>query len=175
MIPDVHQRAQGLIAAVLVEGLPASEQSWLDEHLQNCSACEQFAARTRRAIEALRSVAVSADPALVEATQLRVRLRTRELAEHEERWLPLAVSCGFAALVSLVTLTYLWQGFAWMGEQWGLPALTWQAGFISAWSLPAAGMAAVMLGIRSTARMSNGNGIPVTRTPARPGTTGGER
>ena len=155
MNSDVHQRAQELIAAALVEGLPASEQAWLDEHLEGCAACAQSAAATRRAIEGLRWVAVNADPALVQATQQRVRLRTRELAERQQRWLPLAVSCGLAALLSLVTLTYLWQGFAWLGEQWGLPALAWQAGFVSAWFLPTS-LAAVALWMQSRTA-TNGN------------------
>jgi len=164
MNPDVHQRAQGLIAAALVEGLPASEQAWLDEHLPGCPACAQSAAATRRAIEALRWVAVSADPALVQATQQRVRMRTQELAERQERWLPLAVSCGLATLVSLVTLTYLWQGFAWLGEQWSLPALTWQAGFVSAWFLPTS-LAAVALWMQSRSA-TNGNRETVHWVPS---------
>ncbi|MDP9264402.1 MAG: zf-HC2 domain-containing protein [Acidobacteriota bacterium] len=164
MNPDLHQRAQEMIAAALVEGLPASEQAWLDEHLQGCAACAQSAALTQRAIGALRSVAVSADRSLVELTQQRVRLRALELAERQERWLPLAVSCGFAALLSLVTLTYLWQGFAWMGEQWRLPALAWQAGFVSTWFLPTAVTAAALLWLRSPA--FNGNTRTMHWSPA---------
>lgn len=171
MIPDVHQRAQESIAAALVEGLPASEQAWLDEHLEECAACAQFAAATRRAVEGLRWVAVNASPALVETTQQRVRLRTRELAERQERWLPLAVSCGLAALLSLVTLPYLWQGFAWMGEQWRLPALAWQAGFVSAWFLPTS-LTAVALWMRS--RATNGNHGTMHWSPALRGRRGGE-
>lgn len=170
MNPDVHQRAQELVAAALVEGLPASEQGWLDEHLEGCAACAQSAAATRRAIEALRSVAVSADRTLVELTQQRVRLRALELAEHQQRWLPLAVSCGLAALLGLINLTYLWQGFAWMGEQWRLPALAWQAGFVSAWFLPTS-LAAVALWMRS--RAANGNHGTMHWSPAPRGRRGG--
>lgn len=155
MNSDAHQRAQDLIAAALVEGLSATQQAWLDDHLNACAACAQSAAGSRRAIEALRSVAVSADRTLVELTQQRVRLRALELAERQERWLPVAVSCGLAALLGLVNLTYLWQGFAWMGEQWSLPALTWQAGFVTAWFLPTS-LAAVALWMRSRAA-TNGN------------------
>jgi len=175
MTHDVHARAQQLMAAAQVEGIPASEQAWLEQHLEGCAECAQSAALTQRAIEALRWVAVSADPALVEITRRRVQMRTLELAERQARLLPLAISCGLAALLSMVTLTCLWQGFAWLGEQWRLPALAWQAGFISAWFLPAALTAAVMLGMHPAARMSNGNGIPMTWAPARPRTTGGER
>ncbi len=175
MTQDVHARAQQLTAAAQVEGIPASEQAWLQEHLEGCAECAQFAALTERAIEALRWVAVSADPALVETTRQRVQLRALELAERQARLLPLAVSCGLAALLSMVTLTCLWQGFAWLGEQWRLPALAWQAGFLSAWFFPAALTAAVMLGIHPATRMSNGNGIPVTWAPTRPRHNGGER
>jgi uncharacterized membrane protein YqjE len=154
MNPDVHKRAQEMIAVALVEGLPASEQAWLDEHLNACAACAQSATAARRAIEALRWVAVSADPALVASTQQRVRLRALELAEREERWLPVAVSCGLATMVSLVTLTYLWQGLAWLGEFWGLPALAWQAGCVSVWFLPTS-TTAVALWMQS--RTTNGH------------------
>jgi len=172
MNPDVHQRAQKSIAAALVEGLPASEQAWLDEHIEECAACAQFAAATRRAIEGLRWVAVNASPALVQATQQRVRLRAWELAERQERLLPLAVSCGLAAFLSLVTVTYLWQGFAWLGEQWRLPALAWQAGFVSAWFLPAS-LTAVALWMRSRAA-TNGNRQAVRWAPSA-GARRGER
>jgi uncharacterized membrane protein YqjE len=171
MNSDVHQRAQDLIAAALVEGLPPSEQAWLDDHLNACAACAQSAAGARRAIEALRSVAVSADRTLVELTQQRVRLRALELAERQERWLPLAVSCGLAALLGLVSLTYLWQGFAWLGEQWSLPALTWQAGFVTAWFLPTS-LAALALWIRS--RETNGRPGMMHWSPAPRGRRGGE-
>ena len=171
MNPDVHQRAQHLIAAALVEGLPASEQAWLDQHLQGCAVCAQSAAGTRRALEALRWLAVSADRTLVEVTQQRVRLRARELAERQERWLPLVVSCGLAALASLVTLSYLWQGFAWMGEQWKLPALAWQAGLVSVWFLPAS-LTAVALWMQS--RVTNGNHGTMHWSPALRGRRGGE-
>lgn len=175
MTHDVHARAQQLMAAARVEGIPASEQAWLEQHLASCAECAQSAALTERAIEALRWVAVSADPALVETTRRRVRMRALELAERQARLLPLALSCGLAALLSLVTLTCLWQGFAWLGAQWRLPALAWQAGLLSTWFFPAALTAAVILLLHPTTRMSNGNGIPVTWAPARPRHNGGER
>ena len=171
MNSDAHQHAQDLIAAALVEGLSSSQQAWLDEHLQSCAACAQSAVGSRRAIEALRSVAVSADRTLVELTQQRVRLRVLELAERQERWLPLAVSCGLAALLSLFTLTYLWQGFAWMGEQWRVPALAWQAGFVSAWFLPTS-LAALALWVQS--RAMNGRHGTMHWSPAPHGRKGGK-
>ena len=171
MNSDAHQRAQALIAAALAEGLSSSQQAWLDDHLNACAECAQSAAGARRAIAALRSVAVSADRSLVELTQQRVRLRVRELAERQERWLPLAVSCGLAALLGLVNLAYLWQGFAWMGEQWSLPALTWQAGFVTAWFLPTS-LVALALWVLSRAR--NGRHGTMHWSPAPRGRRGGE-
>lgn len=172
MTQDVHVRAQQLLAAARVEGIPASEQAWLEEHLAGCAECAQSAALTERAIQALRWLAVSADPALVETTRRRVQLRALELAERQARLVPLALSCGLAALVSLVTLTCLWQGFAWLGAQWRLPALAWQAGFISVWFLPAAVTAAVMFWLRPPA--FNGNGHTMQWLPAPRGRQGGE-
>ena len=172
MIQDSHARAQQLISTARVEGIPTGDEAWLEQHLESCKECEQFAAQTQRAIEALRWVAVSANPELVEATRQRVRLRAHQLAEREARMLPLAASCALAAAVGLVTLASLWQGFAWLGEQWRLPALAWQAGFISAWLLPTAVIAALMLWLRPPA--FNGNGRIMQWSPAPRGRQGGE-
>jgi uncharacterized membrane protein YqjE len=169
---DVHARAQQLIAAARVEGIPAADEAWLEQHLEACAECAQSAALTERAIHSLRWMAVSADPALVQATRQRVHMRALELAEQRARLLPLAVSCGLAALVSLLTLTSLWQGFAWMGAQWKLPALLWQAGFVSAWFLPAAVTAAAMFWLRPPA--FNGSAHTMQWSPAPRGRRGGE-
>jgi uncharacterized membrane protein YqjE len=164
MIQDVHARARQLMDNARVEGISASEQAWLEQHLEGCAECAQSAALTERAIEALRWVAVSADPVLAQATRQRVHLRALELAERQSRLLPVAVSCGLAALLSLVNLAYLWQGFAWLGEQWRLPTLAWQAGFVSAWFLPTS-LAAVGLWMLSRTA-TNGNRETVHWAPS---------
>jgi hypothetical protein len=173
MNQEAHARAQQLMAAARVEGISASEQAWLEQHLEACAACAQDAARTARALETLRWVAVSADPALVRATQQRVRQRAYELAERRARLLPLAASCGLAALLGLAAVTSLWRGFAWLGELWGLPSLAWQAGFLSAWFLPTAVTAAVLFWLRPPA--FNGSGKTMEWSPAPRGDRGGER
>lgn len=171
MNQEVHARARQLIAAARVEGISPSQQAWLEEHLETCGECAQEAAQTEQALEALRWVAVSADPALVRATQQRVRQRAYELAERRARMLPFALSCGLAAALGLATLLPLWRGFEWIGESWGVPALIWQAGFLSAWLLPAVLTAVVMLWLRPSP--SNGDGRAIEWLPAQRGRMGG--
>ena len=137
MTPDIHERARHLIAVARVEGISTTEQAWLDEHLENCAACAQDAAETRRALEALRWMAVNADPGMVRATRLQVRMRARELDERASRSLLLWASGVLTTALGMVTLPLLWSGFAWLGQKMSLPNGVWQFAFLVAWLLPA--------------------------------------
>lgn len=137
MSQDIHERARHLIAAARVEGISTAEQSWLDSHMEDCAACVQNAAETRRALEALRWMAVTADPGMVRATRLQVRMRARELDESRSRSLLLWASGVLTTVVGMVTLPLLWSGFAWLGQKMSLPNGVWQSAFLVAWLLPA--------------------------------------
>lgn len=137
MTQDMHQRARHLTAAARVEGISAADQAWLEEHLETCAACAQDAAETRRALEALRWMAVNADPGMVRATRLQMRMRARELDEARSRSLLLWASGVFTTAFGMVTLPLLWRGFAWAGQQLHLPDAIWQLVFMAAWFLPA--------------------------------------
>ncbi|HYX67837.1 MAG TPA: hypothetical protein VE825_01790 [Terriglobales bacterium] len=151
MTPDIHERARHVIAAARVEGISAADQSWLDQHLEDCAACARNAAETRRALEALRWMAVSADPGMVRATRLQVRMRAQELDERASRSLLLWASGVLTTVVGIVTLPLLWNGFAWLGQQLSLPNGVAQFVLVAAWFLPAM-VIAVLLGQRLRAR-----------------------
>jgi anti-sigma factor RsiW len=147
MTQDVHERARQLIAAARVEGILGGDQAWLDQHLDDCGACAQDAAETRRALESLRWMAVNADPGMVRATRLQVRMRARELDESRSRSLLLWASGVLTTALGMVTLPLLWSGFAWLGQKMSLPNGVWQFAFVVTWLLPAA-VIAVMLSQR---------------------------
>ena len=70
MMRDTHDEARGLIA--LGEDLSDAQQIWLRAHLQECTACRDYAEVADRVVRALRSLPVAADSRLVRATQMRV-------------------------------------------------------------------------------------------------------
>ena len=144
MTQDIHDRARHLIAAARVEGISAADQAWLEEHLEDCTGCAQKAAEIRHALEALRWMAVSADPGMVRATRLQVRMRARELDESRSRSLLLWASGVLTTAVGMVTLPLLWSGFAWLGERLSLPAGVWQPVFLVTWFLPAVVVALIL-------------------------------
>ncbi len=137
MTQDAHARARHLMDATRVEGVSAAEQAWLDQHLEDCGACAQAAADTRRALETLRWMAVNADPGMVRATRLQVRMRAQELDEARSRSLLLWASGVLTTALGMVTLPLLWRGFAWAGQQLHLPDAVWQLVLLAAWFLPA--------------------------------------
>ena len=161
MTQDIHERARRLIAAARVEGISAADQAWLDQHLEDCAPCAQNAAEIRRALEALRWMAVSADPGMVRATRLQVRMRARELDESRSRSLLLWASGVLTTVVGMVTLPLLWSGLKWASAQLSLPEGVWQLVFLAAWFLPAV---VVALMLRQQRRRAPQSGqVPTSR------------
>ncbi|HXZ27491.1 MAG TPA: hypothetical protein VEG08_05755 [Terriglobales bacterium] len=162
MTQDVHARARHLMDAARVEGISAAEQAWLRQHLEDCSDCSRAEAGTRHALETLRWMAVNADPGMVRATRLQVRMRAQELDEARSRSLLLWASGVLTTVVGMVTLPLLWSGFAWLGEKLSLPNGVWQFVFVGAWFLPAM-VIAVLLGQRSRWARQAGHALPPRR------------
>jgi len=79
MSEELHARAERLLAQERVEGISASEQEWLRRHLGECAACTARADATEEAIRALRGLSASMPRTLASRTQMRVRLRARQL------------------------------------------------------------------------------------------------
>src|SRR5512134_2401563 len=133
MSEDVHDRAESLLAASRVENISSSEQEWLEGHLQSCTRCAEHAATLERAVAMLRSVTVSLDQKLIEATRFRVRLRAHELREERARMLGLCISCAFSWVVGVVTAPLVWRGLEWVSEWAALPKPVWVMAFLIWW------------------------------------------
>ena len=148
MNEDAHERAQKLIDAWHVEGLAASPQArdWLAAHLEACPECAARAQATERALRSLRVAAAPVSPSLVASTQQRVRLRARELGEHQARMRALWVSCAFSWLLGVLTAPLVWRGFQWVGQRLALSEVVWVAAFALWWVTPAAVVGAVLAG-----------------------------
>jgi predicted anti-sigma-YlaC factor YlaD len=149
-----HERAQELIALSGATGKDkdkdlsdAQQQTWLRAHLQECTACRDYAEAAGRAVRALRSQPLAADSALVRATQMRVRSRALELQRQQERLWVICVCCVAVTLGTAFTTTVLWRGFAWIGQQTGLPGPVWQGGLVALGLMPA-----ILAGILMLAR-----------------------
>ncbi len=163
MSEDVHQRAGRLIAADRVEGLTADERSWLDEHLERCAGCAARARATEEALRAFCAVSVPVHPALVSATQQRLRLRARELAEQRARMRALWIACAGSWILGAVSAPLLWRAFAWVGRSLALPDILWEVSFAFWWFTPAAVVGGVLTWWRSRVARENGFGAGLSR------------
>ncbi len=163
MSEDLHQRAGRLMAADRVEGLAADERVWLDEHLEQCAGCAARARATEKALQALRAVSVPVRDALVATTQLRVRLRARELADQRARMRALWIACAGSWILGAVTAPLLWRAFAWVGRSLALPDILWEVSFAFWWFTPAAAVGGVLAWWRSQVEKENGFGASLPR------------
>jgi len=156
MNEDVHERAQKLIDAWHVEGLAASDRAWLETHLEACPGCAARAQATEHALSALRVAVLPVNPSLVSSTQQRVRLRARELREHQARMRALWVSCALSWLLGVLTAPLLWWTLEWLTQRAALPKAVWLMAFPLLWTLPAAAVGAVLAWRRARAPSENG-------------------
>jgi hypothetical protein len=144
MNPQDQERARRLIDAWHVEGIPAPERDWLDAHLPECAECQARALANERALQVLRANAVRVDPALVSATQARVRSRAHELRENQVRMRALWISCALSWVLGVVSAPLVWRTFQWVGLRAALPNLVWETAFALWWLLPAGAVAALL-------------------------------
>jgi anti-sigma factor RsiW len=144
MRDDIHERALELIDKRQVEGLTAEERNGLEAHLEGCAQCRKQALATERALRALRSAAPRFDVTLVLATQMRARIRARQLIENAARIRALWISCTFSWVLGVVSAPLLWRGFEWMGQRLAMPKAVWITGFALSWVAPAVLAAAVI-------------------------------
>ena len=144
MRDDIHERALQLIDKRQVEGLTAEERNWLEAHVESCAPCQKQAHDTERAVRALRSAAPRFDVTLVLTTQMRARIRARELIENAARMRALWVSCTLSWVLGVLSAPLLWRGFEWMGQRWAISRPVWMTGFALSWVAPAVVAAAVI-------------------------------
>jgi anti-sigma factor RsiW len=144
MTEDIHERALELIDKMQVEGLTAEERCWLEAHLESCARCQKQAGETERALRALRSAVPRFDGSLVLTTQMRARVRAREINENAARMRALWISCALSWVLGVVSAPLLWRGFEWIGYRWAISRPVWITGFALSWVAPAVVAAAVI-------------------------------
>jgi len=144
MSEDLHRRAARLMIESAIGPISDSEMRWLDAHLEICTSCAKLAGATERAVQVLRSIPVSAPPALVSEAQSRVHQRARELRHRQElpilAWLGVGLSLGWVGLSGL----FVWRGLQWVAVKAGIPGPVWQMAFGLWWFFPALVVAAVL-------------------------------
>src|SRR5262249_40167065 len=122
---------------------------WLCAHLEECAICRDYAEVADRVLRALRSLPITANSRLVEATQLRVRFHASRLRETRERMWLVGMACLGVGLSATLTVPLLWRLFAWMGAWAGVSKAVWQVGFACFWIAPAL-VVSVLLLVRGT-------------------------
>lgn len=150
MTENLHGRAQQLFAQSLIEGLPSSDQAWLEAHLRECAACARETASTRELLVALRTVPVTVPRDLAARTQMRVRLRAQESTEVSGANALLWVVTAASWLLGIFSAPLVWRAFAWVGTQLNLPKPVLELGFVLWWAVPALVAATIILHQRAT-------------------------
>jgi hypothetical protein len=121
-------RAVDLLIARGLE-LNEKESDFLQSHLGVCSSCSGQSNTINNTIQEMRSSVMYANPAMVRATQMRVRARAAEMRLQQETMRPLWISSALALGWAVLSMPLLWQGFAWLGHTTHMPQLIWQSGF----------------------------------------------
>ncbi|HUK74066.1 MAG TPA: hypothetical protein VLV47_01180 [Candidatus Bathyarchaeia archaeon] len=140
-----HERAIELIARRGTEELVAADLRWLNEHLDGCAECAQYAGDFDNTGRLLRATAIMASPSLVASTQARVRARALYLAEQRSRMVLVAISFCLGAMSSAVSAWLWWRFGAWIAERFGWSQAIVQPGIMLALVLPAIVIAGLML------------------------------
>ena len=136
MNENLHTRAMQLIAQQRVETISIDDQSWLAVHLAECDSCSAADAQTAQALAAFRNINVELPKNLAARTQLRVRLRAEELPERNPGRALLWAIAAVSWVLGLASAPLVWRGFAWLGSEFALPDLVWQAGVVLWWMVP---------------------------------------
>src|SRR5271156_2130060 len=166
MTRNPHDEARELIALAgsslagnKNEALSDAQQSWLRTHLGECEACLHEAEVANALVRTLRSLPFAADSRLVRTTQMRVRMRARELHHRRERLAFVALSCALVAISSVLTTPFIWQGFEYLGRWTGQASPVWQAGFALFWVAPTIAASLLFLAHGTHLSGSGSNGV----------------
>jgi hypothetical protein len=136
MSENLHARAQQLFAQALIEGIGASDQAWLEQHLRECATCSAETGATRELIAALRSVPVNVPSDLAARTQMRVRLRAQQAAQESNGSVLLWIITGASWLLGVFSAPFVWRVFAWAGGYLNLPKPVQEVAFVLWWTVP---------------------------------------
>jgi predicted anti-sigma-YlaC factor YlaD len=160
---EPHERAQKLLVAARAEGLSAADQAWLEPHLETCAGCAAYAKSLAQTVAAFRSFHVQVDPAVMDETRRRLRLRAQELYEHETRMWALWLACALSWVLGALSAPLLWWGFEWIGKRIDAPNAVWISAFVLWWLTPAAVVGAVLACQRSRGLKENGHEATLPR------------
>lgn len=155
MSENIHEQARELITLAGSQDLADAQHDWLRAHLEECASCSDYVEAVGRTLSALRSQPLAADFALVQATQLRVRLRAAELHQRQMRTWLVCMSCLLVGLSAAITTPLFWRAFEWVGETAGISNWVWQSSFAFLWFTPAL-VVSVLLLAHGTHLSSNG-------------------
>ncbi len=140
-----HERALDLITRRSVEDTAAADAAWLESHLATCADCAEYAALTNSTGRLLRSVAITASPALVATTQARLRARATYLQEQRSRMVLIAISFCIGAMSSALSAWLWWRFGGWVARHVGLPSAIVEPGILLFLLLPAIVIAGLLL------------------------------
>ncbi len=145
MNEEIHTRAERLILESRSADLTPADRDWLERHLEACPTCAARAASVDAAIRRLRLVPARVNPAVVEATRLRVRTRAKQLRERRLPPVWLCLACTASWIWIAASAPWLWREFAWAAGKMRIPSPLWQMGFASWWAVPALAAAAALI------------------------------
>ena len=140
-----HDRALDLIPRRGAEDVAAADATWLDLHLAICAECSEYAALANSTGRLLRSVAITASPALVATTQARLRARAMYLQEQRSRMVLIAISFCIGAMSSALSAWLWWRFGGWVAQHVGLSAAIVEPGILLFLLLPAVVIAGLLL------------------------------
>jgi hypothetical protein len=140
-----HDRAIDLVTRRGVEDIAAADAAWLESHLATCADCSEYAALTSSTGRLLRSVAITASPALVATTQARLRARATYLREQRSRMVLIAISFCIGAMSSALSAWLWWRFGGWVARHVGLPSAIVEPGILLFLLLPAIVIAGLLL------------------------------
>lgn len=140
-----HERALDLVTRRGVEDIAAADATWLDLHLTTCAECAEYAAMANSTGRLLRSVAITASPALVATTQARLRARATYLQEQRSRIVLIAISFCIGAMSSALSAWLWWRFGGWVARHVGLSSAIVEPGILLFLLLPAIVIAGLLL------------------------------
>ena len=140
-----HDRALDLITRRGAEDVAAADATWLDLHLAICAECSEYAALANSTGRLLRSVAITASPALVATTQARLRARATYLQEQRSRMVLIAISFCIGAMSSALSAWLWWRFGGWVARHVGLSSAIVEPGILLFLLLPAIVIAGLLL------------------------------
>jgi hypothetical protein len=140
-----HDRAIDLITRRGVDDIAAADAAWLESHLALCAECTEYVALANSAGRLLRSVAITASPALVATTQARLRARATYLREQRSRMVLIAISFCIGAMSSALSAWLWWRFGGWVARHVGLPSAIVEPGILLFLLLPAIVIAGLLL------------------------------